>query len=335
MKCNVVYRHSRAIGVSGILLAMVLGLSGCGATDEDVADFPTGDIRMIVTYEAGGATDATGRAVAAGLEEQLGVSVVVENVAGGAGSVGTTAIANADADGYTIGTTTASAVSRVPILQNVSYDLDDLHLVTMAMDGGGLLAVRADSEYETAEEFLEAAEENPDSVQVATPGAQSPQHVELDRLSSEHGISFRTVPFEGDAPAATALIGGNVDAVFSSNADLFVEYIESGDLRPLILGVPDQVDYGVEVPTFEDLGYDDIVYGQSDYLIVAPQGIPEEIASVFDEALEAVISEPEYAQRIGEAYVPEEYYDSEALSDFLSEEQEVLRPILEDMSGES
>lgn len=330
-------RHSynRTTKVSAFCGALLLSITGCGASAKSGEDFPSKDIRMVISYAAGGATDATGRAIAAGLEEKLGVSVMVENVAGGSGSVGTSQVANAKADGYTIATTTASAVSRVPILQDVSYGLDDLQMFTMAVDGGGVLTVPSDSDYETLDDLIKAAEANPGTIRIGTAGPHSPQHIELERLKMNHGIDFRAIPFEGDAPNATALVGGNVDASFASNNELFVSYVESGEMKPLAISEPDKIDYGQEVPTFVEAGYDDIVYGGSDYVVVGPAGVPDDIANEYDVALKEILAEDKYAQRVGEEYVPEEYVDSASLTDLLKTEQSELRTVLESVASNS
>lgn len=318
-------RTIAVFAISGMLLA------GCGQSSSDPAAFPEDDINMIITYAAGGQTDAAGRAVANAMEEKLGVTVVVENVAGASGSVGTAQIAQADPDGYTIGMTTTSAVTRVPLLQETGYTSEDVQPLALAVEGDALILVRDDSPYETAEELFEAAEEEPDSISVGTAGAQTPHHVELQRLSMDHGISFRVVPHEGDAPNLTALVGGNQDVAFTTNADITMEYIEEGEIRPLAVTRAERTDYLPDVPTLSELGFEDLVNGGSNYIITGPSGMEPELVEKYESTLEEVLSEPDVVELIGENKVPTEFVGAEAVTQQMAEEQEAVTPIYEQL----
>lgn len=315
-----------AVAVSGLLLA------GCGQEASDPSAFPEDDINLIITYAAGGQTDAAGRAVANAMEERLGVSVVVENVAGASGSVGTAQIAQANPDGYTIGMTTTSAVTRVPLLQETGYTSEDVQPLALAVEGDALILVPDDSPYETAEELFAEAEENPDSLTIGTAGAQTPHHVELQRLSMDHGVSFRIVPHEGDAPNLTALVGGNQDASFTTNADITMEYIEEGEIRPLAVTRAERTDYLPDVPTLKEIGYEDLVNGGSNYIIVGPSDMDPELVSTYESTLEDILADPAVIELIGENKVPSEFVGADEVTESMVEEQEAVAPIYEQLS---
>ncbi len=223
----------KRIGIGASLGAVVLALAACGSSDSggSSADYPSRDIRMVISYAAGGPTDIAGRGIAKYLSEKFGVSVPVENLDGASGSAGTLEVVNAKADGYTIGVTTASAVSRVPLIQDVGYTMDDVVPIGVVTDLPGIIFVPTDSPYETIEDLFEAAKANPNKVTVGAAGAQTPQAVELERLKTEYDVPLQVVPFQGDGPAVTALIGGQVDAAIPTYSSATKAQYDSGAIR--------------------------------------------------------------------------------------------------------
>jgi tripartite-type tricarboxylate transporter receptor subunit TctC len=317
-----------------------LGLAACGESDdggtaaapaEGESDFPTDDIRMIVSYAAGGPTDVAGRAVAAFMEEEFGVSIVVENLEGASGSVGTAEMTRAEADGYTIAMTTGSAVGRVPLIEDVGFQLEDVQPLGVATFGPGLVIVRSDSEYETIDDLVEAAEANPNTITVGTAGPQSPQHVELVRMARDHDVEFQPVPFQGEAPAVTALLGENVEACFCSNAQTTMAQVESGEFKILATGAPDRLPTQPDVPTLEESGFEGLVYGNSYFILAAPAGTPADVVAKFEEALQAALEDPATVEVIGEERLLDPFMGAEDLTSMLEEEQEVLGPIIEEL----
>lgn len=313
------------------LLSIALALSACGNETSDNADFPADDINLIITYAAGGQTDQAGRAIAAALEEKLGVTVVVENIEGASGSVGTGQLVRAEPDGYTIAMTTTSAVARVPLIQEVGYGLDDVQPLALAVQGDMLLLVREDSPYETAEEFFAAAEENPDEIVVGTAGAQTPHHVELERLRMDYGVSLRIVPHEGDAPNLAAVVGENQDAALASNNDATMDYIDDGQLRPLTVTSPERTDYLPDVPTLSELGYDDLVHGGSNYIVAGPAGMSDDVVSTYEETLTEILTDPETISIIGEIRVPTDPPSAAEMTEMLQVERDTLAPVLDEL----
>jgi tripartite-type tricarboxylate transporter receptor subunit TctC len=319
-----------------------LGLAACGESDdggtgaapaEEETDFPTDDIRLIVSYAAGGPTDVAGRAVAAYMEKEFGVSVVVENIEGASGAVGTAEMTRAEPDGYTIAMTTGSAVGRVPLIEEVGFQLEDVQPLGVATFGPGLVMVRADSAYETIDDLVEAAEKNPNTVTVATAGPQSPQHVELVRMARDHDVEFQPVPFQGEAPAVTALLGENVEACFCSNAQTTMAQVDSGEFRILATGAPDRVSALPDVPTLEESGFKGLVYGNSYFILAAPAGTPAAVVAKFEEAMEAALKDPATVEVIGEERLLDPFMGAEDLTSMLEEEQEVLKPIIAELFG--
>lgn len=327
--------------IVGLLGAAVLslGLAACGedgtggtsSAGGGESDYPNDDLRLVVSYAAGGPTDVAGRAVAAYMEEQFGVNVVVENVEGASGSLGSAEVARAEADGYTIGMTTGSAISRVPLIEDVGFGLEDLQPIGVATFGPGLLIVREDGPYDTIEDLMEAATANPGTINIATAGPSTPQHVELERLARDHGAEFSPVPFPGEAPAVTALLGGNVVGCFCSNAQTTIAQVDSGEFKVLATSSPTTLPTMPDVPTFEEAGYEGIIYGNSVYILVVPAGTPEDVVSQLEEVLEGALEDEATVKIIGEERLLKPFVGAEALTEMLEQEQETLGPLLTEL----
>lgn len=314
--------------------ALALLLAACGSTGAADSDgFPEKDIKMVVTYAAGGPTDLGGRAVAKYFEEKFDVNVVVENVEGASGGVGTGRVAHAKPDGYTIGMTTASATSRVPLIENVGFSVDDLAPIGAVSVGPGMIYVPTDSPYKTGEELFAAAKAKPNTITVGTAGAQSPQHVELQRLEDEYGISFRLVPFEGESPAMTGLVGDNLDAVFGSNAAVSLAQVESGKARVVAVGSEERLDYAPDAATLTELGYDGMTFGNSTFILVAPADVPDDVLAELEAGLQEALEQPDVVKVIGEERVAPEFIGSDDLAAQMEAETTELKPVLEKLFG--
>ena len=227
--------------------------------------------------------------------------------------------------------TTGSAVARVPLIEDVGYGLEDLDMVGVATFGPGLLIVREDGPYDTIEDLMEAAEESPGTINIATAGPSTPQHVELERLARDHDVEFSPVPFPGEAPAVTALLGGNVAGCFCSNAQTTIAQVDSGEFKVLATSSPETLPTMPDVPTFVEAGYDGIIYGNSYYVLVVPAGTPEDIVSKLEAALEGALQDEETVTVIGEERLLDPFMGSADLASMLEEEQETLQPILEEL----
>ncbi len=325
--------------VAGVLTLSLAACGGSGSSDSDAdsaaADgYPEDDITMIVTYAAGGPTDIAGRAVAASFEKELGVSVVVENVEGASGAVGSAQLAQAQPDGLTIAMTTVSAVSRVPLTEEVGFTLDDVIPIGIVTQGAGVILVSADSPYETIDDLVEAAKKNPDEVTIGAAGAQTPQAVEIERMKSEYDVPLQLVPFQGDAPSLTALLGNNVDAIVPSYNEAVRAQVEAGAIRPLAVLGPERADYLPEVPTLAESGFDELIYGISSFILIAPAGTPDAIIAKLEEGLEAAVKDEDtYAALDGEILVPDEFVGSDELETQIDDEIEALEAVLKELFG--
>ncbi|MEW1973836.1 tripartite tricarboxylate transporter substrate binding protein [Microbacterium profundi] len=333
---------SKRLAAVAVTLAFAAVLSGCtgsnsapdaGGESGEAADFPTDNINMIVSYAAGGPTDVAGRSVAKFMEQDLGVTVVVENKEGASGTIGTGEVVRSAPDGYTIGMTTASAASRVPMFQEVGFQLEDVQPIGVVTSGPGLVLVKSDSPYKTIDDLMDAAKAKPGTLNFGSAGAGAPQHVEFQRLKDEYGIDITLVPFQGEAPAVTALLGDNIDGCFCSNAQTTMAQVDAGEFRILAVGTPERLGWIPDVPTLAESGFEDLIYGNSYFVLVAPKGIPAEHLAILEGSVERALEDPATREVIGEVRLLEEFMGADALQKMMEDEQVTLGPVLKKLFG--
>ena len=322
----------KRLGLLVALMALATALVSCtgGGSGESAEDYPSDDVRLLVPYGAGGPTDLAARTVAQYFEGEFDQTVLVENLAGASGAQAMNELIASQSDGYTTAIIAAPATVVVPLIEDVGYTADDFSTVGAITVIPSVLTVRSDSEYETAEDFFAAAEENPDQLNVGVAGANTSQALELRLLAESYGIELSLVPFRGNAEMTSALLGGNVDAVFINASEDVLANIDGGEFKPLAVSPPERVQYLSDVPTLRELGYEELVNSVSIFGLAAPNGTPDEVISELESTLQEALQDEEVREQLGEQYVPEEFIGAEELRQRLNEIVEAYRPLLEE-----
>lgn len=298
--------------VSGAGLAglTVFGTAACGGStgSESAEDYPSQDVTIIVPYSAGGPTDLLGRAVARYFEEEFGGTFLVENRTGGSATIGINEMVNSEPNGYTLGVIAdPTAIIATFIEGTVEYSVDDFAYIGIGYENASVLAVRNDSQYQSAEEFFEAAEENPDELSVGTVGPNSSYGIALNRLRDEYDVRLSGVPFGGSIDIVSALRGGDIDAYFSSAGEAVFPVIEEGNFRALATANPERVDYLPDAIPISELGYENITNARSTYGLVAPQGTPTEILTKLEDGLRSALENQQVRETLGARYILDDF----------------------------
>jgi tripartite-type tricarboxylate transporter receptor subunit TctC len=267
------------------------------------AAYPDHQIRMIVPYDAGGGADTMGRVVARALTESLGQSVVVENHPGASGIVGATMEAHATPDGYTVLFDGFPEVINA-IAGKLSFNYtSDLAPVSQVAISPSVFVVVKDAPYKTVDQFVAYAKAHPGKMAYASYGIGGVAHLAGELLKNKTGIDMLHVPYKGGAPALVALMGGQVAAYFS-NVSSAIGHIKDGSL--LALGVTSSVRVPSlpDVPTFQELGYKDIVIQDWNGFFM-PGKTPKDIVARFSKAVQAATaSKPVHDKLIELGLVP-------------------------------
>ncbi len=322
-----------------LIVASVIVLAACAETEGEssgggggaaAADYPTDDINLYVPYAPGGPTDLAARTVGTCLEEDFGQTVIVENREGGSGALGMQAMIAGGNDGYSLSLIAVPASATNPLQDDVGYTNEDYVPVAAITEIPSVLAVGQGSRFADAAALFRFAEENPGQVNVGVPGATTSQAMELRRMAEEYGVELTRVPFTGNAEMTTALLGGNVDAVFINASRDVLENIEADSFVPLAVSPEDRVSYLEDVPTLAELGFPDLTFSVSIFGLATPAGTPDDVVATLEEAVSSCLERPEVVEQLGEQYVPDEFIGAEAFQSRIDDIVEVYGPLLQE-----
>ena len=195
---------------------------------------PAGNIKIVVVYPPGGSTDMIARLIQPHLQQRLGTTVIIENRAGGGGSIGTAAVAKSSPDGSTWAMVFDNHAANPFVFPNMSFDtekdLDPVHLIGTAPYV--LSSTNAQKPFKTLAEVVTAAKTKPGTLSYATVGAGSVGHLAMELLWKQAGVRLVHVPYRGGGPAINDLIAGHVDLMIASTAQS-VPFIQAGSIRAL------------------------------------------------------------------------------------------------------
>ena len=291
------------------------------------AAYPSKPIQMIVAFGAGGGTDIAARSIARYMEKHLGggASIGVVNRPGAGGEVGWTSLAQSPNDGYTIGFINAPAILAMTVEKETRFNIDSFEPIGNLVLDAAIIAVTGDSPYKTLKDFVEAAKTGTAPITVGTTGAAgNSEHLALMSLSRLTGAKINHAPFGGTAPMRQALLGKHIPAGTIGLSEGLTEARE-GSLRILGVMATGRQAIAPDVPTFREQGID-LVSGSSRG-IVAPKGIPADIAAKLRAAVKASMTDPEYVAAAQKASIPLHYLDGPDYSAFLRKSLDEMKAI--------
>ncbi len=258
------------------LAVLLLGAMFC-APQAKALDYPTGPVSIIVAYGAGGGTDIIARALADCVKDKFPYGIAVENRTGGNGAVGMSYGQNARPDGSVITMTVVELVTIPHSGTGGDIYYDKFEPLILLNSGYAALTVQKSAPWNTLKEFVEAAKKEP--MQIGNSGIGSIWHLAGAGLDKAAGIESIHVPFDGAAPAITSLLGGHIQAVSVSYAEV-ASQVQAGALKVLAVLAPARIAGVPDVPTAKEAGYD-VQIGTWRGLGV-PKGTPKEIVAFLE-----------------------------------------------------
>jgi len=274
--------------------AIVVSLIGMSAASAQV--WPSRSIRIIVPFAPGGSTDIIGRLVADQLGHDLGQAVVVENVGGAAGAIGTMQVERAPADGYTLAIATVSTMVVYQSAQaNPEYSVDDFIPITNIASMPNVLSVGPTIKAKDLKELIDLLKANPGKYTFATSGIGSINHLLGESFQAYAGVKLLHVPYKGSGPGMQGVMGGQVDMIF----DQFPSSkgaIDAGQLRGIGV-ISSQRVPGYDIMTMEEAGLkgftDEAWYG-----LLAPAKTPPDVVARLGDAMQKVIANPDFRAKL-------------------------------------
>ncbi len=282
-----------------VLAALGAGSLGLPATVL-AQSYPTGPIRMIVPYAAGGGIDGVARALAQAMGEELKQPFVVDNRPGAGGMLGAEAVAKSNPDGYTVLLAGNPELTIAPwMASRVAYAAaTDFTPIVLVSQSPNVLVASASLGAKTLREAIEAARRGPGGLSIGTPGNGSPQHIAVELLRAQAGLDAVHVPYKGAAPATIGVLGGETTFALVG-APPVLPHIASGKLVALAVTQPQRSPLLPTVPTLgEALGVmrdDDLVAW---YGLLAPSRVLAETVQALEKAAFAALKRPDVRSRL-------------------------------------
>lgn len=261
---------------------MLIAAAGATAMTAAVAAepaYPTQPIKLIVPFPPGGGTDIVSRLILDKVREDTGWTFVADNKAGAGGNIGLDAVAKSKADGYTLGMgQTANLAINPTLYPKMPYDASKAFTPVALVAGQPVvLVVGAASPFKSLADLVAAAKAKPGSLSMASAGNGTVGHLTGELFSKQAAIKVTHIPYKGAGPAATDLLGGQVDYYFATPQTV-VPFIKAGKLRALAVSSAARLPVLPDVPTVAESGYKG--FDTSDWkMIVAPAGTPAPVVA--------------------------------------------------------
>ncbi|WP_439650856.1 Bug family tripartite tricarboxylate transporter substrate binding protein [Polynucleobacter finlandensis] len=288
---------SKLMGL-GLILAAFTSLPQ--AQTAAIKAYPDKQVRLVIPFPPGGATDVIGRIMAQELSKSLNQQVVADNRAGDSGNIGADMVAKAPADGYTLlmGALTSHAINSNLEKGSIKYDLEkDFTPVAVVGVVPLVFVVNPSVPVKNMKEFIAYAKANPGKLTFASSGAGAPQRLAMEMFRFQLGLDLLHVPYKGSGPAMTDLVGGQVLSM-SETVPAALPFIQSGQLRPLAVTTAKRISQLPDVPTVTQatgLPNFDVV---SMFGIEAPAGTPKPIVDKLSSDIKIILQHPDVQERM-------------------------------------
>jgi tripartite-type tricarboxylate transporter receptor subunit TctC len=283
--------------IAGLVVALIAFAAAQAPLPAKAQDYPARPIRILVPYAPGGISDIAARLVGAKLTDAFGQQVIVENRPGGNGFIAVADVAKAVPDGYTLVMVTTGDVAINPALfKEVPYDVDrDLAPISAVSDAPMVLATTAGSSFRSVGEVIAAAKDKPDAIGVATPGYGSINQLVLESIALNTGTKFVHVPYKGGAPAAQALVAGDIPLGVLASSSV-APHVAAGHVRVLAITTAQRSALNPDWPTLKEQGAGD-VNASNWTALLAPKGTPQPIIDKLNAKVVEILKMPDVKEK--------------------------------------
>ena len=309
----------RLLHSCALTLAMSLGLGGTAFAQPD--SYPSRPVEMIVPWPAGGGTDAVARVFADSARSYFSQPIVIVNRPGAIGSIGFAYGAASKPDGYRVVLATPELLIA-PYLGIGKTSPDAFMPIARLNADPSAITVRVDSPWKTIEEFLAHARANPDKVTLSTPGSGSVADMAAIDIEEKTKLKFSRIPYQGEAPAIQAILGGQVDATVISPGPLSA-HVQANKLKVLAVASAARVAEFKDVPTFKEKGID-VALGTWRGLLV-PKGTPPDIVNRWNELAKKVAADPKYQESLKKLNINAIYENSDTFAKVMADDDLAFR----------
>lgn len=306
-------------------LAATLGL-GFVASLALAQNFPSKPVTLIVPWPAGGSTDLTLRAIAEVAGKHLGQPVIVENRAGGNGTVGPAQMAaSSKPDGYTIAQIPIT-VFRLPMMQQTSWDADKDFTYIVHLTGYTFgVTTSAEGPFKTWKDVVDYAKANPGKVTYASPGAGGSLHIGMEQIATKEGIKLTQVPFKGGAETNAAVLGQHT--MLQADSTGWKPLVDAKRLRLLMLWTAERSPNYPDVPTLKELGFPWVF--DSPFGLAGPKGMDPKVVKILHDAFKKAIDDPSIKETLAKYDMVVNYKNTDDYVKFVKEVTDSERKVVD------